>query len=196
VDLPAEAYGHIPTAEWKWETFSDTPEEALWQPGDMTNMCIGQGDILVTPLQLCNAFATFARKKAVQPHVFSHVIDTEGNAVVNYKPEEVEVQPKYDEKYRARVMEGIKRVVKREGGFSSIPVEVAGKTGTAEVAGKDDFSWFVGFAPADEPKYCCACLIEQGGSGALVAMNGVIQTFARLYGVDAGAITIWQSRER
>ncbi|MDR1088738.1 MAG: penicillin-binding protein 2 [Coriobacteriales bacterium] len=194
VDMPGEAGGRIPDATWKKEAFSDTPEEAMWQPGDMTNMCIGQGDILVTPLQLCNGYATFARKKAVTPHVFSHVIDSEGDTVVSYTAEEPEAQPRYEQEHHDRVLDGLKRVVAREGGFGPIPVEVAGKTGTAEVAGKDDFSWFVGFAPADDPQYCALCLIEQGGSGSLVAMNGVIQCFARLYGVDAGAITIWQNR--
>lgn len=194
VDMPSEAAGAIPNAAWKWETFSDTPEEALWQPGDMTNMSIGQGDILVTPLQLCNAYATFARGKALVPHVFSHVIDANGDAVVTSEAEEMEVQPKYKKEHHDRVMDGLKRVVAREGGFDAIPVEVAGKTGTAEVAGKDDYSWFVGFAPADDPQYCALCLIEQGGSGSLVAMNGVIQAFARIYGVDAGEITIWQNR--
>ena len=194
IDLPGEARGSIPTAAWKWETFSDTPEEALWQPGDMTNMSIGQGDILVTPLQLCNAYATFARQKALKPHVFSHVIDSEGSPVVTYKPEEMDIQPEYEAKYRERVMEGLRRVVAREGGFSKMPVPVAGKTGTAEVAGKDDYSWFVGFAPSDAPKYCAICLIEQGGSGALVAMNGVIQTFARIYGVDVGPVVMQQNR--
>ena len=194
VDMPSEAAGRIPDAEWKRKTFSDTPEDAMWQPGDMTNMSIGQGDILVTPLQLCNAYATFARKKALAPHIFSHVIDSEGNAVVSYKAEEVETQPSYKPEQHARVLDGLKRVIAREGGFGAIPVEVAGKTGTAEVAGKDDYSWFVGFAPADDPQYCALCLIEQGGSGSLVAMNGVIQTFARLYDVDAGDITVWQNR--
>ncbi len=194
VDMPGEAAGLIPDAAWKRLTFSDTPEEALWQPGDMTNMSIGQGDLLVTPLQLCNAYATFARGKAITPHVFSHVIDSEGNPVVEYTAEEVELQPTYEQVHHDRVMDGLKRVVAREGGFGAIPVQVAGKTGTAEVAGKDDYSWFVGFAPADDPQYCAVCLVEQGGSGSLVAMNGVIQTFARVYGVDAGEITIWQNR--
>ena len=114
--------------------------------------------------------------------------------VVTYKAEEVVERPQYEPRHHDRVLEGCRRVVAREGGFSSIPVPVAGKTGTAEVAGKDDYSWFVGWAPADNPKYCAVCLIEQGGSGSLVAMNGVIQTFARIYGVDVGPITIWQNR--
>ncbi|MDR2035594.1 MAG: penicillin-binding protein 2 [Coriobacteriales bacterium] len=196
VDMPGEAQGRIPTAAWKLATFSDTPEDARWQPGDMTNMCIGQGDILVTPLQLLNGYTTFARQKAVTPHIFSHVINTQGDAVSKYKAVAVETQPEYEKKYHDRVMDGVKRVVEREGGFSEFPVQVAGKTGTAEVAGRDDYSWFVAFAPADQPKYCAICLIEQGGSGALVAMNGVIQTFARIYEVDAGEIRVWQNRER
>ncbi|MCL2528720.1 MAG: penicillin-binding protein 2 [Coriobacteriia bacterium] len=194
IDLPGEARGRIPTAEWKWDEFSDTPEEAMWQPGDMTNMVIGQGDLLVTPLQLCNAFCTFIREKEVTPHIFNHVLDSEGNVVVTYKAEEVVERPQYEPRHHDRVLEGCRRVVAREGGFSSIPVPVAGKTGTAEVAGKGDCSWFVGWAPVENPKYCAVCLIEQGGSGSLVAMNGVIQTFARIYGVDVGPITIWQNR--
>lgn len=194
VDMPGEATGMIPTAAWKRATFSDTPEDAMWQPGDMTNMSIGQGDLLVTPLQLCNGFATLARQKAVVPHLFKQVVDSEGRVVVEHTLEEMKIQPEYEQEQRNRVIDGLKRVVMREGGFGPIPVEVAGKTGTAEVAGKDDYSWFVGFAPADDPQYCAVCLIEQGGSGSLVAMNGVIQCFARIYGVDAGDITIWQNR--
>jgi penicillin-binding protein 2 len=160
----------------------------------MTNIVIGQGDLLVTPLQLCNSYAAFARKKLVTPHIFHQVVDTEGKVVVSYTAKEVEAQPVFEEAQRSRVIDGLLRVVGRDAGFNPIPVPVAGKTGTAEVAGKDDFSWFVGFAPADAPKYCVACLIEQGGSGSLVATNGVIQTMARIYGVDAGSIAIWTGR--
>lgn len=191
VDMPGEAAGVIPDAKWKREAFPDVPEDSVWRGGDMTNMVIGQGDILVTPLQLCNAYASIARQKIVTPHIFKEIVDEEGNVVVSYKAEEVLEQPQFTEHERNRLIDGLKRVVARDAGFNAIPVQVAGKTGTAEVAGKDDYSWFVGFAPADNPKYCAACLIEQGGSGALVATNGVIQTFARLYGVDAGEIKIW-----
>lgn len=194
IDLPGEAMGHIPDAEWKFHTFSETPEDAMWNPGDMTNLSIGQGDLLVTPLQLCNGYATFARKKSIVPHVFSHVIDDEGNPVTVYTPVEAEIQPVYEQKYYDRVMEGIRRVIARTGGFEAIPAPVAGKSGTAEKAGLQDYSWFVGFVPADAPKYCCACIIEQGGGGTQIAMNGVVQTFSRIYNVDSGPIVIWENR--
>lgn len=186
VDMPGEAIGRVPDAAWKREAFSDTPEEALWQPGDMTNMVIGQGDLLVTPMQICNSYAAIARKKFIKPHVFHQVVDPEGNVIVAYTPEEVEVQPEFTEEQRARVIEGLKRVVLDDAKFEAIPVPVAGKTGTAEVAGKDEFAFWVGFAPADEPKYCIACVVEQGGSGNAVASNAVVQTLARIYNVDAG----------
>jgi penicillin-binding protein 2 len=69
-----------------------------------------------------------------------------------------------------------------KGAFSGFPVQVAGKTGTAQVAGKDDYAWFVGFAPANNPKYCVAVLVEQGGHGGSVAGPAARQIFAALLG--------------
>ena len=158
----------------------------------MTNICIGQGDILVTPLQLCNGYCSIARRRIIKPHVFSHVTDAEGKVVVSYAPEEVSEQPSFAPEQMDRVVDGLKRVIASERAFSAIPVEVAGKSGTAEVLGKDEYSWYVAYAPAEAPKYCVACVIEQGGGGSSAAINGVAQTLAKLYNVDAGAITVYQ----
>jgi penicillin-binding protein 2 len=188
--MPGEAAGRIPDAAWKKNQWPDTPEAALWVGGDMTNIAIGQGDILVTPLQLCNSYASIARQKIVTPHVFREVINAEGNVSAQYEAKEVEAQPSYEQKHRDRLLDGLMRVVKREGVFDVLPVVAAGKSGTAEVFGKDDYAWYVGFAPADAPKYCVACIIEQGGGGSATATNGVLHTLAKLYGVDAGQIEI------
>jgi penicillin-binding protein 2 len=198
VDIPGEMEGRVPTAAWKREAFSETPEPAQWRPGDMTNMSIGQGDILVTPLQMANGYAGIARKKMLKPHFFHQVLSSAGEVVVASTPEESAVQPTINDAYVARVEDGLRRVVARVGGkFNELPVSVAGKTGTAEVANKDDFSWFVGFAPASEPKYCVACLVEQAGDGSSAALLGVQHTLAALYGVDIGEIIVTQgSRER
>jgi penicillin-binding protein 2 len=179
--------------------FSETPEDAQWRPGDMTNMIIGQGDILVTPLQMANAYAAIARRKMLKPHFFHQVLNGKGEVVVASVPEESAVQPKMDSAQLGRVEDGLRRVINRTGGaFNQLPVTVAGKTGTAEVAAAQaDFSWFVAFAPASEPKYCIACLVEQAGDGSSAAVLGVQHTLAALYGVDIGEIIVTQgSRER
>jgi penicillin-binding protein 2 len=198
VDIPGEMEGRIPDAVWKKSVFSETPEGAQWQPGDMTNMCIGQGDILVTPLQIANGYAGIARKKMVVPHFFHKALNREGEAVVTSTVKDSPIQPEINDAYIARVKDGLQRVIYRMGGkFNSIPVEIAGKSGTAEVPPKDDFSWFVAYAPAYEPKYCVACLVEQAGDGSSAAVSAVQHTLAAIYGVDVGEIIVEQgSRER
>ncbi|MDR1083067.1 MAG: penicillin-binding protein 2 [Coriobacteriales bacterium] len=199
IDIAGEAGGRVPTAAWKRDWNSETPEGGQWQPGDMTNMCIGQGDILVTPLQIANGYAGIARKTMLKPHIFHRVLNDEGEAVINNTPKESEIQPAINDAHIARVEDGLQRVIRRMGGpFNELPVSVAGKSGTAEVASaKADFSWFVAFAPADEPKYCVACLVEQAGDGSSAAVLGVQHTLAKLYDVDIGDIIVTQgSRER
>jgi penicillin-binding protein 2 len=69
-----------------------------------------------------------------------------------------------------------------KGAFEGFPVAVAGKTGTAQVAGKDDYAWFVGYAPADKPKYAVAVMVEQGGHGGSIAGPAARQIFGALLG--------------
>ncbi|MDR0347278.1 MAG: penicillin-binding protein 2 [Coriobacteriales bacterium] len=193
VDIPGEARGRVPDEPWKLSTFSDTPEPAQWQGGDMANMCIGQGDILVTPLQIANGYAGIARKKMVKPHFFHHVLNNKGEVIVEGTPEDSEIQPTINDAAIGRVVDGLRRVVNRTGGlFHQLPVQVAGKSGTAEVPPKKDFSWFVAFAPAAQPKYCVACLIEQAGDGSSAALLGVQHMLAAIYGIDAGEIIVSQ----
>jgi penicillin-binding protein 2 len=199
VDIPGEAEGRVPDARWKHLYNSETPEYGVWQPGDMTNMCIGQGDILVTPLQIANGYAGIARKKMVAPHFFHQVLNNEGEVVVSSTPQDSPIQPTINDAYVARVEDGLRRVINRMGGaFTQLPVQAAGKSGTAEVAAAAaDFSWFVAYAPSDDPQYCVACLVEQAGDGSSAAVLGVQHTLAALYGVDIGEIVVAQgSRER
>jgi len=74
--------------------------------------------------------------------------------------------------------------------FSRLPVKVLGKTGTGEIGTKETYSWFVAYAPAEDPKYCVASVVEQAGTGASVAMPAVQYTLAAIYGVDLGDITV------
>ena len=184
-----EARGRVPDAAWKREAFWATPEEFGWKPGDMTNLIIGQGDLLVTPLQLCNGYAGIARRKMLKPHVFHRVLDDHGNTLVNYRIRESDVQPAIEPEHIARLEEGLKRVVERNGGpFFKLPVSVRAKTGTGEIVNRETYSWFVAYAPAEEPKYCVACLVEEAGTGDSVAMQAVQHTLAAIYNVDIGEV--------
>jgi penicillin-binding protein 2 len=190
IDLPGEASGRIPDAAWKAQTFVDTPEEAQWQPGDMTNMCIGQGDILVTPLQICNGYAAIARRQMLTPHLFKSALDSDAAPVVTYTPIPPTTTPEVVPEHVKRVERGCEMVVTQTNLFDDLPIKVAGKSGTGEVSGKDDISWYVAYGPVEKPKYCVVCVVEQGGGGSTTAIQGVAQTFAKLYDTSAGSITL------
>ncbi|MCL2339931.1 MAG: penicillin-binding transpeptidase domain-containing protein, partial [Actinomycetia bacterium] len=199
LDGCTESYGRVPDAAWKRWAFRDTPEEAGWNPGDMTNMSIGQGDILVTPLQICNGYAGIARRKMLKPHIFQQTLDAYGHIQVSYQIRESDQQPQFEEENVKRLEEGFRRVVARNGGpFNQLGVQVLGKTGTGEIASaKETCSWFVAYAPAEAPKYCVACVAEQAGTGDSVAMQAVQFTLGAIYGVDLGPVHAGQgTKER
>ncbi|MBR3257768.1 MAG: penicillin-binding protein 2, partial [Eggerthellaceae bacterium] len=87
IDLGGESYGRIPTEDWKNEYFKDQPEEASRRGGDMTNMVIGQGYVLITPLQLACGYAGVATGTIMRPHVLKHVVNSAGKVVSEYGPQ-------------------------------------------------------------------------------------------------------------
>lgn len=185
LDLPGEASGRVPDAAWKAAYNTDYPEYRQWLPGDTVNLAIGQGDLLVTPLQLADAYAGIANGgKVMRPHVLRAVLRPDGKPALVSQP-----QVAFDSKTSGRnisaMREGLREVTTQgtaKGAFSDFRVSVAGKTGTAQVAGKDDYAWFVGFAPAEHPKYCVAVLVEQGGHGGSIAAPAARQILASLLG--------------
>jgi len=185
IDLPGELAGRVPDPAWKNSYFQNYPEMQAWNPGDSVNMAIGQGDLLVTPLQLADCYAGIANGgKVMRPHILKQVLDAEGKPVLKYQPK-VAYDSKYSASDLAAVRSGLLAVTQTgtgKGAFSGFPIEVAGKTGTAQVAGKDDYAWFVGFAPANNPKYAVAVMVEQGGHGGSVAGPAARQIFAALLG--------------
>jgi penicillin-binding protein 2 len=185
VDLPGEAKGRIPDASWKAQAFSDTPEDAVWRPGDMTNMVIGQGDILVTPLQIANGYCTVARGSLLTPHVLMQVQDAQQKPVVSWQQPSI-TQPTFDPAHLARVRTGLRLVIETKSQFDGFPIVCAGKSGTGQATNKDDYSWFVAYGPVKKPKYCVACLVEQGGGGSTTAIEGVLHTLAAAFKVDVG----------
>ena len=191
IDLSGEAEGRIPTPEWKAEYFKDAPEEAQWLPGDMTNMAIGQGYVLVTPLQIAAGYAGIATGTVYRPHVMKEVRNSLGETVLSYEPEVI-ATPTQSEANAKLVHEGLKEVMTvnnyDDRFFSGLNYTVAGKTGTAQVSGKKDYSWFVCYAPADNPKYVCACLTEEGVSSTVCSMPMCATVIQAAMSLDAGNI--------
>lgn len=164
IDIAGEVEGRIPTPQWKKQYFKDAPEEALWQGGDMTNMSIGQGYVLVTPLQIACGYAAIATGKSFVPHILKEVRNSAGEVVKTVEPKDF-CNPDMKDGDISLVREGLKLVMDINNYnrfFEGVDYTVAGKTGTAEVAGKDDYSWFACYAPADDPKYVAVCVVEEG----------------------------------
>jgi penicillin-binding protein 2 len=192
IDLPGEAEGRVPDAKWKSSYNENYPEMQRWLPGDTVNLAIGQGDLLVTPLQIADAYAGIANKgNVMQPHVLRQVLGTNGKPVLKAKPE-VAFATKTSPRNLATMKSSLVMVTQSgtaQGAFRTFPITVAGKSGTAQVYGKDDMAWFVGFAPAQSPKYCVVVVVEQGGHGGSVAGPATRQILASLLGQKVTHVT-------
>lgn len=189
IDLPSEATGRVPDAEWKRNYFADYSEaDREWQGGDMTNLCIGQGYLLVTPLQIACVYMGLANGGTFwRPHLLKSVLSKSGEEeVVNFEPTVYLTPQQSAEEYRlARA--GLEGVIYEESEamtahFTSLPVRIAGKTGTGEAAGnKDPTGWFIAYAPVNDPQYVVCAMVEEAGFGSTSAMYAVRDTLGFLY---------------
>lgn len=200
IDLPAEAEGRVPTPEWKWNYFtSSSDEDRAWKGGDNTNLAVGQGDILVTPLQMATIYMGVANSGTIyKPHVLKSVSSKEGEGSVIESQTEVLKQIAEDPGYMQLVQSGLQGVIYEEDAavavhFKNLPVKVAGKTGTGEVKGKDSNSWFCCYAPADDPQYVMSVVIEEGGFGANSAMFAARNVLGLIYGVPDSSSALSQN---
>jgi penicillin-binding protein 2 len=183
ISFPSESPGRVPDRQWKKEHYSD-PQMKVWLPGDDVNLAIGQGDLLVTPLQLGRAFAALINGgKVYRPHLVKEIRRYDGSLARRIEPElqwRVPIAAS-----RLSMVKSYLGSVVEEGtakkAFDGFQVKVGGKTGTAEVQGKEDFAWFVGFAPLDNPRYVVVVLIEEGGHGGEIAAPAVRRILAYLF---------------
>jgi len=174
IDLPGEASGLVPTQKWKRINYAEN-----WSTGDTYNVSIGQGFILVTPLQLLNATAAIANGGTLyQPQIVYQVTDAEGQVIHPFAPEVIRQVPVSEENL-ATVREGMRQAVEwgtaRQAQLEGI--EVAGKTGTAEYPGPRDekgnlptHAWFTAFAPVQEPEIALVIFVAGGGEGTTTAV--------------------------
>lgn len=169
IEISGESEGRVPTPEWKADYFKDAPEQAQWLPGDISNMVIGQGYVLVTPLQEARAYAAIASGKLMKPHFLHEVRNSIGDAVLAETTEELS-RPEVSEANLKAMREALHGVITEEDAviptFSGYSWSAAGKTGTAQVSGKNDFAWFSMYAPYKKPRYALSVCIEEGGGGA------------------------------
>jgi len=189
IDLPEEASGRVPDAEWKWNYFTSSPDDARkWQGGDNCNLAIGQGDLLVTCLQMANAYCGIANRGPIyKPHVLKSINARNGNgSVIEYK-NEVILTPEEKDEHRDIVARGLYGVVYEESAsqtihWTNLDVTVNGKTGTAEQQSiGEPVGWFVGYAPADKPQYVVAANLDCAPSGAGSGMYIVRDVFGAIY---------------
>ena len=201
IELSGEAEGRVPTPKWKKEFNRDAPESQTWLPGDMSNLIIGQGDLLVTPLQIACGYAGIATGTVPKPVLLSKVLASDGKTkVVDGKSFQGSVvKPQYTEeniKIMRSALRGVVTDGSVEGVFSSLGVATSGKTGTGEVAGKDNYGWYVGYGPTKDPEYVCACCIEEGGSGATCAAPAVRSVLAAAFGKNTRFVSGSRTNER
>jgi penicillin-binding protein 2 len=166
IDVPGEERGILPSREWKL-----AGQHEQWYPGDTISVAIGQGLLAVTPVQMATMMAAVATGARPRPHLRADL------AVESVR---LDVAPGTLDRVRRALEMAVNQGTGREatlGAFS-----VAGKTGTAQVfkhsAGIDsnklpkeerDHAWFVGYAPADDPRIAFAVIVEHGGHGGSMA---------------------------
>lgn len=161
-DIPSEVSGNIPNS-----SFYDKMYKGVWNAMTIRSLSIGQGEILLTPLQLANVAAAIANEGYYYPpHLIKSFADgTPIDSVMRTK-RVIDIRAKHFKE----VKKGMCKVFDGEGGtarFSKIDdIVVAGKTGTAENPHGDDHSLFMGFAPADNPKIAIAVVVENAGFGS------------------------------
>lgn len=192
IPLSGEASGRLPTPQWRRDFCEKTDcNDPEWRAGDNVNLAVGQGDLVVTPLQLANGYATFANGGTrYQPKIALRIEPPEG--------EPIEIGPKaitqvdLPESVRDPIMEGLVGVTRNGtaasafSGFDLDAWQVAGKTGTAQVDGKADTAVFASFGPVQNPQYAISVFMEESGFGG----SNAAPVSRALYDALSGAVPL------
>jgi len=178
IDLPGERSGFIPTPLWKVATLGER-----WYRGDTYNISIGQGDLLVTPLQLAVNYGGLVTNGDIyQPHLVKQITWADGQTEVTasktlgnlgLSPEVLKI-----------VQRGMRQTITAGSARSlnTLSVPVAGKTGTAQTGSRTPtHAWFVGYAPYDNPTFLVVVMVEYGGEGSTAAVPIARQMFEEYF---------------
>jgi len=162
--------------------------------GDAVNFSIGQGDTVITPLKLAQSYAAIANGGTLwQPLVAKAIVKTDGTVVKTFTPK-VQGKVSADPETFKWLNDALRQVTingTAAGAFAGFPIEVSGKTGTAEVFGlnsngtkKDSTSWFASYGPTKNPRYVVVVMVSQGGTGAAAAGIGARQIYNTIFGAE------------
>lgn len=180
-----EAAGLAPDPTWKQKTLGEA-----WFPGDSVNLSIGQGYLLVTPLQVAVMLAAVGHGGTIyRPQAVLRVGASAEEPEQTFAPQEMGHLPLSPENL-ATLQEALLGVTTQSYGtareaFAGLEVPVAGKTGTAENPGDEPHAWFTGYAPADDPQIAVVVVIEQGGEGSKVAAPIFRQVIEAFFGIES-----------
>ena len=169
IDLTAEDGGLVPTPQWKKEIKGED-----WYTGDSYHLAIGQGDLLVTPLQLTMAMSSLANKKGIlyQPNLLKEIVDANKNTIAKIEPKIIRRDflsqntiNLVNKAMRQAVTDGIVK------SLADLKYPVAGKTGTAQFGSDDQtHAWVVAYGPYENPQIVVTVLVEAGGLGGESAL--------------------------
>jgi penicillin-binding protein 2 len=170
IDIPG-VEGLLPSRAWRNNLYKHHETERPWSAGDDIQLATGQGDLQTNPLQMAVAYATLANGGTVPtPHLGLGIEDAAGRVLKEFDPKPRRHVP-IEAGSRQVILEGLHEAAQAPGGtsypvFNGFPIEVAGKTGTAERVGHANQSWYIVLAPYPNPRIVTAVTIEEGGFGA------------------------------
>ena len=167
--------------------------------GDAVNFSIGQGDTVISPLKLAQMYSAIANGGTIlKPTIAKAIVKTDGTVIKEFKPEKLGVLPADKEtiKFLNRSLREVVVSGTGAGAFSSFPVPVSGKTGTAQVFGRNpngsakaDTSWFASYGPTNKPRFAVVMMVSQGGFGASVSGVGTRKIYETLFGVEGSKVS-------
>jgi len=165
IDLAGEVDGFLPSKEWKEKVKGER-----WYIGDTYHLAIGQGDLLVTPLQVANFTSVFANSGTLyRPRLIKSVLSDDDKVIKEFESEII--RQDFIDPYNMQIIrQGMRQTVTSGSATSlqAVPVSVAGKTGTAQWSSKKSpHTWFTGFAPYDNPEIVITVLVEEGGEASV-----------------------------
>jgi penicillin-binding protein 2 len=198
LDLPNEAEGRVPDSEWL-EEFCEEVEclDDDWLPGYTVNMSIGQGDLVVTPMQMAVTYSALLNGgRVLEPRLTKEVQVTDEHGDTKTLREltpPVAAKLPLDETEISVIREGLELVTAGDSGtaqssFAGFPLDeypIAGKTGTAEIGDTDlNDAWFVSYGPAESPGYVIAVYLERAGHGGESAAPVARQIWEDIFSID------------
>ncbi len=181
IDLTGEKQGLIPDPKWKLQN-----KKEEWYTGDTYISSIGQGNVLVTPLQLTVAMSAIANGGTLfKPYLLKKIIDKDKKVIFENKPKKI--RSGFIKKDNiATVKKGLRMAV-TEGSarrLADLPIKIAGKTGTAQIGDGKSHAWFVSFAPYNDPQIVLTILVEKGGEGSATAVPVAKEVYKEYFNLN------------